>query len=88
MLYWTSWLLAWSANIHPWYLAWTLPFVALEASRPLPWLLAAALSPLFYEPVPRWVLLGEWREDGELRVGIWSVITIYSFVTYWRFRNR
>lgn len=58
-------MLAVSANVHPWYLAWPLPFLVFH---PLPWaFLWAALMPLAYESVIRWSLLGEWTQSPEIR---------------------
>jgi hypothetical protein len=58
-------LLLLSANVHPWYLTWLLPF-AVEGMRPglLVWL---ALSPLFYETVIWWQIAGEWRQSPDMR---------------------
>jgi hypothetical protein len=77
-LYFSTFLLAFSANIHPWYLVWFLPFACVAAGRISPWLLTCALSPLFYEAVPRWKLLGIWEEDGLLRIWIWSAVSLFS----------
>jgi hypothetical protein len=48
-----------SANCHPWYLTWIVPFLALHPSVPL--LLWTSLTPLAYIVLIRWRLLGEWN---------------------------
>jgi hypothetical protein len=42
-----------SADVHPWYLTWFLPLLALQPS--------AALTPLTYSVVINWITLGEWN---------------------------
>ena len=51
-------------TLHPWYLAWVLPFAVLE--RSLAWGLFVALAPLLYWPLGRWVAQAEWVEPGWL----------------------
>ncbi|MDX2269235.1 MAG: hypothetical protein NW208_14090 [Bryobacter sp.] len=87
-LYASTGVLVWAANIHPWYLLWTLPFAAVAAPAVSPWLLACSLSPLFYEPVVAWNLLGIWREDGVLRASIWSAVTLFALFRVWSARSR
>jgi hypothetical protein len=87
-LFWTTWLLAWSANIHPWYLSWFLPFAAMAAPRPLPWLLAAALAPLLYGPMIRWRLLGQWQDDPNGALCLWLTVCFYALFSEWRARTR
>ena len=58
-------LLAVSANIHPWYGAWLLPFlIAAPEAAVLLWL---ALFPLFYETVMVYQATGAWQGVRELR---------------------
>jgi len=71
-------LLAFSANIHPWYLGWTLPFLMATKWNPMPWLLAMALLPLAYDPMIGWRLNGTWIEDPLIRVWIWGAVTVFS----------
>lgn len=53
-----------SPTLHPWYLAWALPFLACFPSRAWSWLLA--LAPLAYVLVAGWQLEGVWREPAWL----------------------
>lgn len=71
-------LLAFSANIHPWYLGWALPFLMASRWNPTPWLLAMALLPLAYDPMMGWRLNGTWVEDQGLRDWIWGAVTVFS----------
>jgi len=79
-------LLAFSANIHPWYLGWLLPFLPKSRFSPLPWLLAMALLPLAYDPMIGWRLNGTWHEDIVLRNYIWGSVIL--FVSYQTLRKR
>ena len=58
-------LLMVSANCHPWYLTWILPFLALFPFPPL--LLWIALAPLAHAAVIDWVGAGEWNGSTALR---------------------
>lgn len=49
-----------SPTLHPWYLTWILPFLALRPSAA--WLALAALAPLLYAPLAGWVERGAWVE--------------------------
>lgn len=69
-------------TLHPWYLAWIAPFVALFPSAAWLWLLAAA--PLAYAPLAGWQMRGEWIEPAWL----WPVIAIPFWVLLWRARGR
>lgn len=53
-----------SPTLHPWYLAWALPFLACFPSRAWTWLVA--LAPLAYVVVARWRLEGLWLEPAWL----------------------
>jgi hypothetical protein len=81
-------LLALSANIHPWYLGWVLPFVAASRWNVLPWLLWAALMPLCYDPMIGWRLNGVWREDAWIRTVILWIVPAFSVFCILRRRNR
>ncbi len=70
--------LAFSANIHLWYLGWLLPFLALSRWNPLPWLLPMALLPLAYDPMIGWRLSGAWYEDQLMRIWIWTAVVAFS----------
>jgi len=47
-------------TLHPWYMLWIVPFVALRPSAAWLWLLAAA--PILYAPLPGWQAHGRWIE--------------------------
>lgn len=51
-------------TLHPWYLAWIVPFVALQGS--LAWSVLLALAPLLYWPLGRWQAEGVWQEPAWL----------------------
>jgi hypothetical protein len=80
-------LLAFSANIHPWYLGWVLPFLASSRWNPMPWLLPMALLPLAYDPMIGWRLNGTWNEDPVLRFYIWTGVTVFAAYRLIRSRN-
>lgn len=85
MLCAVSGLLLVSANIHPWYLSWFLPFLAASRWNPLPWLLWAALMPLCYDPMIAWRANGIWREDPWIRDAIPLLVLGFSvFCMLWR----
>ncbi|MFT5286517.1 MAG: hypothetical protein ACI8TQ_002686 [Planctomycetota bacterium] len=63
-----------SPTLHPWYLAWIVPFVALRPSRA--WLFLIASAPLLYWPLAEWNSAGIWREPSWL----WPVISLPFFV--------
>jgi hypothetical protein len=56
-----------SPTLHPWYLVWMLPFVALRPRASWCWLLVSA--PLGYWPVTSWRTEGIWREPA----WVWAV---------------
>lgn len=85
MLCAVSGLLLVSANIHPWYLSWFLPFLAASRWNPLPWLLWLSLMPLCYDPMIAWRLNGIWREDAWIRDMIPLLVLGFSvFCMLWR----
>ncbi len=57
-----------SPTLHPWYLAWVVPFVALRPGLAWTWLLAAA--PWLYAPLARWRDAGVWEEPAWLWPGV------------------
>lgn len=81
----TTFLLAFSANIHPWYLSWLLPGLVLTRVNPLPWLLPMALIPLAYDTMLGQTLAGFWREDPSLRWLIWVPVLVFPL---WYLRPR
>jgi hypothetical protein len=50
-----------SPTVHPWYLAWILPFVAVEFSAT--WLYATLAALLAYQAVPSWLAGKVWSES-------------------------
>lgn len=62
-----------SPVLHPWYLTWMLPFVAVFPSAAWCYLIAAA--PLLYWPIDGWQLTGVWREPAWL----WPVLALPFF---------
>jgi hypothetical protein len=61
-----------SPTLHPWYLAWVLPFVSICPARAWWWLLATA--PLLYVPIARWQIERVWHEPS----WIWPLIALPS----------
>jgi hypothetical protein len=47
-------------TLHPWYVLWVVPLVATGGSRA--WLALAALAPLGYEPLARFLAGGPWHD--------------------------
>jgi alpha-1,6-mannosyltransferase len=71
-------MLAVSANVHPWYLSWTLPFLVFY---PVPWVfLWSALMPIAYETAIRWTILGEWAQSPEIR---WLIYLPVVGMAFW-----
>ena len=62
-----------SPTLHPWYVTWVLPFVALRPRAA--WLWLAAAVPLSYWPVAEWTAGGDWHEPS----WIWPVIAVPFF---------
>jgi len=81
-------LLAFSANIHPWYLGWLLPVLGVSGVNPLAWLLPMALLPLAYDPMVGWRLNGSWIEDEMLRIYIWGAVSGFAIYAIARGRSR
>jgi hypothetical protein len=50
-----------SPTVHPWYLAWVLPFVAIDFS--VTWLYATLAALLAYQAVPAWLAGHVWSES-------------------------
>ncbi|MDB5105860.1 MAG: glycosyl transferase, family 2 [Fibrobacteres bacterium] len=59
-------LLLFSPTLHPWYILWALPFVALTFSRP--WLLLTGTVLITYEVYGRALATGHWHENPWLRL--------------------
>lgn len=79
--------LALSANCHPWYLTWLVPWMAFHLSPGL--LLWTAAAPFFYEVLIRWIPLGEWQGVSPLRW--WIYLPVFGLLAWkWgthRWRN-
>jgi len=76
-----------SANVHPWYLTWLFPMLALVPWPPL--LLWAALMPLGYQVLIGWRLLGEWNGSTPSRWWIYAPVFSYTVICFLvRFKRR
>ena len=76
--------LVWSPTLHPWYVTWMLPFVALRPR--FSWLWLAVAAPLLYWPLAGWKARGEWVEPG----WVWPILALPFFlasVIEWRARR-
>jgi hypothetical protein len=71
-----------SPTLHPWYVCWMLPFLALRPSPAWSWLLCAA--PLLDVPYVAWVREAVWREPRWL----WPVLFVPFFALWIRARIR
>ncbi len=60
-------------TLHPWYLTWVLPFLAVRPSRALGFLVAVA--PLLYWPLRSWHTRGTWEEPPWL----WPLLALPFF---------
>jgi hypothetical protein len=67
-----AWLVL-SPTLHPWYLCWMLPFLALDASAAWSWLILVA--PFLYWPLDGWQSVGIWSEPAWL----WAVVALPFF---------
>lgn len=65
-------------TLHPWYLAWGLPFFALRPSVAWSWIFLVA--PLAYLPLEGWQTEGVWREPAWL-----LPMTVLPFIALWAF---
>ena len=65
-------------TLHPWYLAWIVPFLALAPS--LAWTALVAVGPLLYWPVARYRVEGVWVEPAwlfpALAGGFWALLAL------------
>lgn len=64
--------------LHPWYLTWIVPFVALYPARA--WTALVAAAPLLYWPVARWRAERVWAEPAWLfpvvAGGFWTLLLV------------
>ncbi len=60
--------------VHPWYVAWMAPFVALRRDAEWVWMLAVV--PLWYAPLAGWRHDGIWTEPA----WAWPVVALPFFV--------
>lgn len=73
-----------SSNCHPWYLTWLLVWMPLHPSLGI--LLWAGLSPLFYQVLIGWEILGQWDGSTPLR---WLVYgPVFVVLAYESLRRR
>ena len=63
-------LLIASPVLHPWYLAWLVPFPGLRPR--VAWLWVGDSAPLLYVPLAGWHARGEWSEPG----WVWALIAL------------
>ena len=63
-------------TLHPWYLTWLLPFLALKPR--VAWFLFFAAAPLLYWPLTGWRASAEWNEP----VWLWYAI-VPAFTAVW-----
>jgi alpha-1,6-mannosyltransferase len=74
-----------SPTLHPWYLAWIVPFLAL---RPMPaWCALVAASPLLYWPVDGWRARRVWEEPAWLFPVLGGVFWLTLALEAWRARR-
>jgi len=74
-----------SPTLHPWYLAWIVPFLALR-SMPA-WSALVAASPLLYWPVDGWRARGVWEEPAWLFPvlgGVFWLTLAFEALRAWR----
>ncbi|MFT7542417.1 MAG: hypothetical protein ACI9K5_003396 [Gammaproteobacteria bacterium] len=75
-------------TLHPWYLLWIVPFLALQRSPAFLWLVAVA--PLTYWPLTRWKTEGVWEEPGWLWPSValpFLALLVFELVRRWRTRG-
>ena len=67
-------LLVVAANVHPWYMTWFLPLLALIPCVPLfIWL---TLAPLFYVVLIEWNVRGVWDGSSSLRWWVYRPVLL------------
>jgi hypothetical protein len=74
-------LLLVSANVHPWYLVWLVPFLVWHSWPPV--LVWMGLMPLAYRVLADWVFLGVWEGSTGERWWIYGPVLAACF--YWIF---
>lgn len=70
-----------SPTLHPWYVTWLVPFVALRPKRSWMWLMLAI--PGYYEILTRWHSEGVWEQDLAMRA-----IVAVPFAMLWTLEFR
>ncbi len=65
-------ILALSANVHPWYVAWLVPLLPFYPISGL--MLWTALAPLSYQALIEWTTLGEWNGNTPIRWLIYAPV--------------
>ncbi|MBK9170834.1 MAG: DUF2029 domain-containing protein [Bryobacterales bacterium] len=72
-------LLLVSANCHPWYLIWMLPFLTV---LPVPWILLwICLAPLGHAAVIGWHAAGEWNGSTPIRWFLYAPVSVFFLLT-------
>jgi hypothetical protein len=62
-----------SPTLHPWYLTWIVPFLALSSRRASSaWCWLVAVAPILYWPVAAWQSQGIWREP----LWMWPLVAL------------
>lgn len=74
-----------SANVHPWYMAWMAPLLAVEPA--LAGFIWVALMPLAYAVLARYRSTGIWEGATGLRWLIYTPV-FATFITTWALRRR
>ncbi len=73
--------------LHPWYVLWILPLVALRPSAP--WLVLTGTAFLGYYGLEEFRLAGEWPQPGWIRLLIWAPVMVLlarEAARYWHTR--
>jgi hypothetical protein len=65
-----------SPTLHPWYLAWIIPFLAFHHGRA--WVFLVVASPLLYWPLTSWQIDGQWIEPGWL----WPAVALPFYALF------
>lgn len=72
-------ILLFSSNVHPWYLSWLLPLLAVEPAPAL--LLFVSVVPVFYEAVIGWTELGVWNGVSGLRWWVYGGVALTFLIS-------
>src|SRR5262249_12123022 len=71
-------------TLHPWYVLWMVPLIALGAEPA--WLILAALVPLGYLPLSDWLERGGWHDPvvprGVEHGAVWLALAVHFALRY------